>query len=238
MRLSYSPQALAGRRGSPTPSTPLQQPRQVPSRAHAQSLCDPRQRHRRLRAQRPGQLNLPWLPFAPRLHVGLAPTHPLQPRHHQPLGLHRLRLLHHLPEMARPRPRLHLLQQLLPKLLPAQTPPPLHPLELTPQILPSPPLHPLPKRPPPRRTVLGDAPLPQQPVHPQPARTPRRRRQILRIAALGKIAQALPRLEQLRPRRIQMHIITHRLEIPVAAPLHNQRLVAPAEQVPEFFVPP
>ena len=35
-----------------------------------------------------------------------------------------------------------------------------------------------------------------------------------------------------------MHIITNRLEITVPTPVHDQRLVAPAEQVPEQFVPP
>jgi hypothetical protein len=35
-----------------------------------------------------------------------------------------------------------------------------------------------------------------------------------------------------------MHIIAHRLQIPVAAALHRQRLVPSAEQMPEEFVSP
>ncbi len=40
------------------------------------------------------------------------------------------------------------------------------------------------------------------------------------------------------PRRIQMHVIAHRLQIAVARAVHDQRLVAPAEQVAEQLVPP
>ncbi len=34
-----------------------------------------------------------------------------------------------------------------------------------------------------------------------------------------------------------MHVVTDRLEIAVAAPLHNQRLVPAAEEVSELFLP-
>ncbi len=60
----------------------------------------------------------PPLTLAPRSQVCLAPSHPLETFDHQPLGLRGLRLLHRLPKMARSRPRVHLLQQLLAKLLP------------------------------------------------------------------------------------------------------------------------
>src|ERR1035438_7001665 len=65
-----------------------------------------------------------------------------------------------------------------------------------------------------------------------------RNSQANRITAPGKSRQRLLALEQLRPRRIQMHIITDRLEIPVAAPIHDQRLILAAKQVPELLVPP
>jgi len=35
-----------------------------------------------------------------------------------------------------------------------------------------------------------------------------------------------------------MHVITHRLEIPLAAPIHDQRLIPAAKQVSKFLVPP
>jgi len=54
--------------------------------------------------------------------VCLAPAHPLQTFHHQPFGVRGLRLLRCLANMARLGPDVHLLQQLLAKLLPAQTP--------------------------------------------------------------------------------------------------------------------
>ena len=94
------------------------------------------------------------------------------------------------------------------------------------------------KSPPARLAVLRYAPLSQQPVHQQPLRTPRRRPQILRITAPGKSRQRLAWLEHLRSRRIQMHVITHRLEIPLAAPIHDQRLIPAAKQVSKFLVPP
>src|ERR1039458_5206379 len=59
----------------------------MPSRAHVEPLCDPRQRHRRPRTQLPGQLDLLRLSLPPRSQVGLAPAHPFRPLHHPPLGL-------------------------------------------------------------------------------------------------------------------------------------------------------
>src|ERR1017187_2932234 len=56
----------------------------MPSRAHVDPLRDPRQRHRRLRTQLPGQLDLPRLALPPCSQVGLAPAHPFQPRPHPP----------------------------------------------------------------------------------------------------------------------------------------------------------
>ena len=44
--------------------------------------------------------------------------------------------------------------------------------------------------------------------------------------------------QQLRPHRIQMHIIAHRPQISVAAPIHDQRLIPSAEQMPKQLVPP
>src|ERR1017187_10037013 len=58
----------------------------MPSRAHVEPLCDPRQRHRRLRTQLPGQLDLLRLALPPRPQVGLAPPHPPQPLPPPPLG--------------------------------------------------------------------------------------------------------------------------------------------------------
>jgi hypothetical protein len=54
MTFSYSQQALVCGCGEPALAPALQQPRQMPSRAHVEPLCDPRQRHRRLRTQFPG----------------------------------------------------------------------------------------------------------------------------------------------------------------------------------------
>src|ERR1035441_7529453 len=100
MRLSYSEQALGNGCGEPALASVLQQPRQMSSRAHVEPLRDPRQRHRRLRAQLPGQLDLPRLALPPRPQVSLAPAHPVQPLHHPPLGLPRPPPLHHLPQLA------------------------------------------------------------------------------------------------------------------------------------------
>ena len=91
-RLSYSQQALVSGCGGPALASVVQQRRQMASRAHVETFRDPRQRHRRLRTQLPGQLDFPRLPLPPRLQVGLAPAHPFQPLHHPPLSLHRLRL--------------------------------------------------------------------------------------------------------------------------------------------------
>src|ERR1035441_9549122 len=51
----------------------------MPSLAHVKPLRDPHQRHRRLRAQLPGQLDLPRLALPPCSQVGLAPAHPFPP---------------------------------------------------------------------------------------------------------------------------------------------------------------
>ena len=91
---------------------------------------------------------------------------------------------------------------------------------------------------PPRHAVLGDMLFTQQPVHRQPRPAFARTLQILRPTAPLIIPQVLPRTHQLRPRRIQMDVIAHCPQIPVPAPIHNQRLVPPAEQVPKHLVPP
>src|ERR1035437_2611739 len=221
MRLSYSQQALVGGGGDLALAALLKQPSQMSSAAHLEPLRNPGQRHGGLRTQLPGELYFLGLALTSRFKVGLTPAYPFEPLNHPPFGLHHLRLLHHLSKVARPRPRLHLFQELLPKVFPAPAPTPFHPLALTPQILPSPPLHSLRKHAPSRLAVLRYPPFPQQPIHPQPARTPRRRGQIPRITAPAKGRQRLLGLEDLRPRRIQMHVITHRLEIAVAAPIHD-----------------
>src|SRR6266571_3348227 len=74
-----------------------------------------------------------------------------------------------------------------------------------------------------------------QPIHSQPPRPLRRRRQILWITAPGKIRQSLLRLQQLGARWIQVHIITHRLEVPVAAPIHDQGPISAAEQMSKLL---
>ena len=92
---------------------------------------------------------------------------------------------------------------------------------------------------PPRRTVLGDAaPLAQQPIHPQPRRTFRAREQVRRPTAPGKTLQGRIRHHQFRSRRIQVDVIAHALEITAARSVHDQRLVAPREQVAEELVTP
>jgi hypothetical protein len=50
--------------------------------------------------------------------------------------------------------------------------------------------------------------------------------------------QRLLRPQQLRPRRVQMHILAHRAEVARRVRVHRPRLVAPAEQVPAELVPP
>ena len=101
-----------------------------------------------------------------------------------------------------------------------------------PRLSPPPPLlQRLRQLPPPGRAVLRNPIFPQQPVHPQPGQPLAGAFQILRPTAPPILPQWLLRRQQLRPRRIQMHIIAHRLQIAVAAAIHDQRLVTPAEQM-------
>jgi hypothetical protein len=95
-------------------------------------------------------------------------------------------------------------------------------------------LHPSPARP----AVLRNSILAQQPLDSQPGRSLAGRLQILRPTAPPVFPQRLLRRQQLRPRRIEMHLIAHRLQKPVAAAVHDQRLVPSAEQMSDDLVPP
>ena len=112
------------------------------------------------------------------------------------------------------------------------------------QTLGDPPLRPAPflqrllKPLPPRRTVLEDAPLAQQPIHPQPRRTFRGHEQVHRPTAPGKTLQGRICRHQFCSRWIQVDVIAHALEITAARSVHDQRLVAPGEQVAEELVTP
>ncbi len=129
-------------------------------------------------------------------------------------------------------------QQLLPKSFISQTPAPPHSFPLFRLIFPSPQLHPPRKFLPPGLAVLGNSHLTQQPVHPQPVHPPPGPLQIFRITAPPIRRQFLSLPQQLRPHWIQMHVITHRPQIAVAAPVHDQRLVPAAEQMAKQLVPP
>jgi len=190
--------------------------------AHLQVLGDPFQTHRRFLPQPRRQPHLPFIPFADLTQRPRVPTHSLQLLPNHPLRFGLLRFAPFRPSMAGPHLSRRRLQQFLPKLLAAQTPSPLYRLEFRSQIFP-PPLFGQPgKLFASRRAVLGDAFLPQQPVHPQPGRPLPGRLEVISIAAPGKRLQRLPALEQSRPRRIQMHIVAHRPQIAIAAPLDEQ----------------
>ena len=97
--------------------------------------------------------------------------------------------------------------------------------------------HPSRQFPPAGRAVPGNSVFPQQPVHPQPRGPLSGRPQKSRITAPRMVLQRLFRCDQFRPRRIQMDIIANGLQIPVAAAVHDQRLVTPAKQMAEEFMP-
>src|SRR5207247_3479336 len=105
-------------------------------------------------------------------------------------------------------------------------------------------------RPPPRavapRTApdTGDLPgspwprrIPQQPIHPQPLPTTPGRLEIFWPTTPPIVPQRLFGTQQFGPRRVQVYVIAERLEIPRARSIHNQRLVTPAEHMPEKPVP-
>ena len=52
------------------------------------------------------------------------------------------------------------------------------------------------------------------------------------------MSQRLVRRQEPGPHWIQMYVIANAMQITIAAPIHNQRLVAPAEQMSENLVPP
>src|SRR4051812_40218963 len=91
---------------------------------------------------------------------------------------------------------------------------------------------------PPGRTVLGYPIFAQQPIHPQPGPAFRGTFQILRPTAPCIHGYWLLQSQQFGPHWIQMHVITDRLEVAVAAAIHDQRLVTTAEEMPEKLVPP
>src|ERR1043166_276580 len=132
-------------------------------------------------------------------------------------------------------------QQLLPKALWPPAPP-------TPQFLPVPGrlaqfeslalLHCSLKLPPSPATITSDAPFAHDPIHPQPRRPFAWTLQVLRPTAPLIGFEGLLRLQQLRAHRIQMHVITDRLQIARAAAIHHQRLVASTEQMAKQFMTP
>ena len=140
--------------------------------------------------------------------------------------------------MLRPHPLAHLRQQLLPKLLLAQTSAAPNRLKLLAFLQPAPFLQRSLKPLPARRTVLRDAPLAQQPIHPLPRRTFRARKQVRRPTAPGKTLRGRIRHHQFRSRRIQVDVIAHALELTAARSVHDQRLVVPREQVAEELLTP
>jgi hypothetical protein len=90
----------------------------------------------------------------------------------------------------------------------------------------------------PHRAMLRDVIFSQQPIHWQPSRPLARTFQILRPTAPRTFPHRPCRGEHLGSGRIQMHATAHRLRIPFAAAVHDQRLVTSAEQVPKQLVPP
>ena len=138
-----------------------------------------------------------------------------------------------LPELA-----LHPLQHLLPERLTAQTPTPTHRLTfgLIHFLLP-PCLHPPLELHASGRRIRRNPMFPQQPVHPHPPRPMLRCGQEPPQAAPRIAQQPILRPQQSCPRRVQVHIITERLQIPVATALHQQHLITSAEHVPEELVP-
>ena len=72
----------------------------------------------------------------------------------------------------------------------------------------------------------------------QPGRTLLRRFEIFRPTAPRIISQRLGEAQQVRPHRIQMHIVADGAQVAVAAVVHDEGFVTSAEQVAEKFVPP
>jgi hypothetical protein len=219
------------------PST-IQKMIHVTRRTHVQPFRDPFHRYRRLRAQSRRHRHLLHVTLRSSGQFFFRPTPPFHFFRHDPFGVLFHRLLPFRPIMLGTHPLLHLPQQLLPKRLRPQTPSPPQLLVIRSR-LPRPQfLQRALQLPPPRRAVLGNVILPQQPLHPQPRPPLPRTLQVFRPTAPPILPQRLLRLQQLRPRRIQMHVIAHRPQIPAAAAIHHQRLVATAEQMSEQLVPP
>ena len=199
------------------------------------------QLHRGLGTQSHRHARLLGVPFAAAGQFGFRPTRPSQHLSHQPFRLLFFRFLQLLTIMMLALLLPDHFQQFLPKTFRPPAPPP-------PQVLPL--LSPLAhfeflallhaelQLPPATRVVRVHPPFTQHPIHSQPPRPFAGTLQILRKTAPAIVLQGLLPLQQPGPRRIQMHVITHRLEITLAVPLHDQRLIPPAKQVPKFFVPP
>ena len=132
----------------------------------------------------------------------------------------------------------HLFEHLLPKLLAAQTPTPAKDLErLLVRFLQSPRFHSSLELVTARGRVLLNPVLSQQTVHSNP---------LWPMFGCGQIPdQAAPRIsqeslvgfEQPCSHRIQVHVVTGRPQIAVAAAVHQQRLVSAAKHVTEEFLP-
>ena len=86
-------------------------------------------------------------------------------------------------------------------------------------------------------SVLGNPVLAQQPIHAQPSGTMPRLRQIIPKTAPGIFQQPTGGRQQLGPDRSEVGVIAHGAQVAVAAPIHHQRLVMAAEDVPAKFVP-
>ena len=148
--------------------------------------------------------------------LGLPPSPPLQFRRDDPFRLRLRRLLPLRSVMLGSHPLLHLRQQLLPKRVP---PPDTSPAASAWKSAPAS----APRRSSiacsncrrPAGTVLGNAVFAQQPLHPQPRPDVCAGAfKILRPTAPPiNAAAAASGAQQLRPHRIQMHVIAHRLEV-------------------------
>src|ERR1039458_10515588 len=77
----------------------------------------------------------------------------------------------------------------------------------------------------------------QQTVHPQPLRPVGLGGQIPAKTAPRIFQQPVLRSQQLCPHRVQMYIVADSPQIAIAAPVHDQRLVATAEHVAKKPVP-
>jgi hypothetical protein len=225
------------RRSRPLGCLGRQQVRHMRPCPHLQPLRDPRQCHRRLRPQPPRNAHLAGITLAPPAQVRLRPALPGQFLPHQSLRLGFPALLAFPSVVLRPHSLRSPGQQFFLELWrPKEPAPPDGPPFLVVAFLTSRLRLPF-QLPPARRTVLGQPHLPQQPFHPQPRPAPARRLEVFRVTAPNVIPQRLLRRQQLRPRRIQMHILADGAEVTRRLRVHQQRPVPSAEQVPNELVP-